>query len=140
YARRILEANHHVALAQLLVDLYDQQGRCERIKNYPYPRQFATLNLFFIRLFVWCAPFGLIGEFAELGRWQVWLTVPFSFIIGWMFTAMERIGEASENPFEGNANDVPITTLSRTIEIDLREMLDETEIPKPIPAQHNLQL
>jgi putative membrane protein len=42
---------------------------------------------------------------------------------------MERVGEATENPFEGSANDVPISALSRTIEIDLREMLDETDLP-----------
>ncbi|HEX2617846.1 MAG TPA: bestrophin family ion channel, partial [Flavobacteriales bacterium] len=107
HALRVLEDNHHIALERVLVDLYEQQGRCERIKNFPYPRQFATLNLFFIRLFVWLAPLGLLGEFAKLGSWQVWLTIPFGFLIGWVFTAMERIGEASENPFEGNANDVP---------------------------------
>lgn len=139
-ARGVLEPNHHVAMAQLLIDLYDHQGRCERIKNYPYPRQFASLNLFFVRLFVGLAPLGLVGEFAKLGPWQVWLTVPMTFIVGWMFTVMERVGETTENPFEGNANDVPITTLSRTIEIDLRELLDEMNIPQPVPAQHNLQL
>jgi putative membrane protein len=53
---------------------------------------------------------------------------------------MERIGEASENPFEGGPNDVPITALARTIEIDLREMLDETEIPPKIEPQKNILL
>ncbi len=38
---------------------------------------------------------------------------------------MERIGLVGENPFEGSANDVPISTMSRGIEIDLREMIDE---------------
>ena len=47
------------------------------------------------------------------------------------FTA-ELIGDYSENPFEGLWNDVPITSLSRTIEIDLKELLDEPEIPEPI--------
>lgn len=45
---------------------------------------------------------------------------------------MERIGEASENPFEGGANDVPVTAITRTIEIDLREMLGEQDIPEPL--------
>lgn len=42
---------------------------------------------------------------------------------------MEKVGESTENPFEGGSNDVPITSMSRTIEIDLREMLDETDLP-----------
>jgi putative membrane protein len=37
---------------------------------------------------------------------------------------MEKIGDYSENPIEGSYNDVPITSISRSIEIDLRQMLD----------------
>ena len=53
---------------------------------------------------------------------------------------MERIGRIGENPFEGTANDVPITTMSRGI--DLREMLDEPaeSIPKPIEAKFDIQM
>ena len=53
-------------------------------------------------------------------------------------TTMEKIGESSENPFEGSANDVPITAMSRTIEIDLREMLGEQNIPAPLQPQNNI--
>jgi putative membrane protein len=54
---------------------------------------------------------------------------------------MERIGRVSENPFEGNSTDVPITTMSRGIEIDLREMLNETpaSIPAPIEPKYDTQ-
>lgn len=140
HAHGVLDSFHRVALHDLLTDLTTQQGKCERIKNFPYPRQFATINLFFVRLFVWLTPLGLLGEFGKLEGWRVWLTIPFAYFIGWVFNAMERIGEATENPFEGNANDTPITALSRTIEIDLREMLGEATIPKPLEAQHNIQL
>ena len=51
---------------------------------------------------------------------------------------MDKMGESSENPFQAGANDIPITSLSRTIEIDLREMLDETELPKPIEANNGI--
>lgn len=50
---------------------------------------------------------------------------------------IERIGEVSENPFEGSPNDVSITALFRTIEIDLREMLDESGIPPKIEPKNN---
>ena len=59
---------------------------------------------------------------------------------GWIFLTLERIGENTENPFEGGANDVPITNISRTIEIDLREMLDETDIPPPTVPENNILL
>lgn len=140
YEKGVLEANHRVAMEQLLITLYGEQGKAERIKNYPYPRQFSSINRFFVHFFILLLPLGLLGEFAKLGTWQAWLTIPAGFLIGWVFSSMERVGEATENPFEGSANDTPITTLSRTIEIDLREMLGEQDIPKPIPAEHNIQL
>ncbi len=92
----------------------------------------------FVRLFNGLVPFGMLGEFAKLGEGFVWLTIPFSALAAWVFMMMERIGESSENPFEGSANDVPITAMTRTIEIDLREMLGEQDIPKPLQPQNNI--
>lgn len=131
----LIENYRYVEMEKMLVDLYTQQGKCERIKNYPYPRQYATLNMFFIRLFVIMLPFGMLRVFNELvttHSLMIWLTVPFSALVAWVFTTMEKIGESTENPFEGNANDVPITALSRTIEIDLKDMLDEDNLPEPV--------
>ena len=138
HERGLIEDFRHMELEKLLVDLYTQQGKCERIKNFPYPRQFGTLNLMFTRLFINLVPFGMLGEFAKAGSGLVWLTIPFSALVAWVFNMMERIGEATENPFEGSANDVPITALTRTIEIDLREMLGEQDIPKPLQPQNNI--
>lgn len=123
---------NYIEMENMLVNLYEQQGKCERIKNFPYPRQFASINLFFIKIFVFVVPFGLLNEFHKMGEYFIWLNVPFSLVVTWIFTTMEKVGEATENPFEGNANDVPISALSRTIEIDLRDMLDEKDLPQPI--------
>lgn len=125
----------HMEMQNVIKDLYVHMGKCERIKNFPYPRQFATLNKYFVWLFLMLLPLGMIAEFESLGKGFVWLTIPFSTMVSWVFMTMERIGEASENPFEGGPNDTPITNLSRTIEIDLREMLDESGIPSPTQAQ-----
>jgi putative membrane protein len=125
----IIEPLNYIELQNTLNALLEHQGRCERIKNFPYPRQFASINKFFVYLFIMLVPFGLLNEFQKLGEHYVWLNIPFSLIVCWVFLSMERVGEATENPFEGSANDVPISALSRTIEIDLREMLDETDLP-----------
>lgn len=131
-----------IELERTLVAFYDHQGRSERIKNFPYPRQFATINQMFVRLFIGMLPFGILQEFAkltkELGDGFIWATVPCALIVGWVFHVMERIGESTENPFEGGANDVPISNISRTIEIDLREMLDEKELPPAITPVNDI--
>jgi putative membrane protein len=69
---------------------------------------------------------------------MIWLVVPFSVLISWMYTSLEQVGESTENPFEGSANDVPISQLCRNIEIDLREMLGEKELPPPIKPQNDI--
>ncbi|MCH2194839.1 bestrophin family ion channel [Kordia sp.] len=147
-------------MENMIVELFTLQGKLERIKNFPYPRQFATLNLFFVWIFIFLVPFGIINVFDEIGQdiitskenpsevsklignAFVWLTIPFSVIVAWIFHTMERIGEVSENPFEGIANDVPITTMSRAIEIDIRQMIDDdpTTIPEPIVEQNGIQM
>jgi ion channel-forming bestrophin family protein len=130
----------YVEMERQLSYLYDHQGKAERIKNFPYPRQFASINLFFVWLLVIMLPFGMLNEFQKLGEHFVWLTIPFTVIVSWVFTSMEKVGEATENPFEGGANDIPMAALSRTIEIDLRDMLDESNLPEPITSVNNILL
>lgn len=133
---------NYVALTNQLKDLYDQQGKCERIKNFPYPRQFSSINIYFTNALCLLLPLGFIGEFAKLiekhGNEIIWLAVPFSILVGWVFLALDQVGESSENPFEGSANDIPITQISRNIEIDLREMIGEKDLPPPIAPQNNI--
>jgi len=128
----------HMELGNLLRSFYALQGKCERIKNFPFPRQYASLNIYFVWIFIVLLPFGLVEEFSKLGEQYIWLSLPFSVLISWVFHTMEMIGDYSENPFEGLNNDVPITALSRTIEIDLLEMIDSDEIPSPLTANNNI--
>jgi putative membrane protein len=134
-------------------DLITHQGKSERIKNFPYPRQYATIGYDFVNLFILVIPFGVIPEFSKLGmrfaeqypiigEYFIWLGIPFTALVAWVFNTMQRIGTVGENPFEGSANDVPISTIANGIEVDLRQMLDETEdqLPDPIPAQMDAQM
>lgn len=140
-------------LEALLTELFTLQGKSERIKNFPYPRQYATLNFYFVWIFLVLLPFGVIPEFSKLGAsyvsiypaiapYFVWFSIPFCVIVSWVFHTMERIGRVGENPFEGSANDVPISTIARGIEIDLREMIDEdaSKIPEPLPSLKDVQM
>ena len=133
---------------KLLKELYEHQGKSERIKNFPYPRQFASSNTYFIRMFSLMLPFGMLKEFDKLNESvngimkgnMVWLVIPFTLLISWFFTTLDQIGEGTENPFEGSSNDVPISQMSRTMERDMREILGETELPEPLQAKNNIIL
>lgn len=133
-------------LQQSLSKFTDNQGKAERIKNFPYPRNFSSITTYLLILFVLSVPFGLLHEFEKLGQgnilenYSVWLNVPFSMILTWVFITLDTVGESSMNPFEGSANDVPITQISRTIEIDMRDMLDEENLPLAITPKNNILL
>lgn len=129
--RNKIDNFRHVEIGNVVKSLYGEQGKSERIKNFPFPRQYASLNFYYVWLFIILLPFGMIGEFEKLGEYYVWLNIPFCTIVSWVFYTMEMIGDYSENPFEGSFNDIPITALSRTIELDLLEMMDITDLPPP---------
>jgi putative membrane protein len=147
-ASQVIVVSQFVDLHKSIRDFLSQQGRCERIKDFPYPRQFASINSFFIKLFCLLLPFGLLREFDRLNEsvegaikgHMVWLVVPFSVLISWMYTSLGRVGESTESPFEGSANDIPISHMCRTAEIALRAMLGETDLPSPLEPKNEILL
>lgn len=144
--KEIIDGFQEDQLHSVLEEFYNLQGMCERIKNTPFPRQYGYFSKVFTWIFVLLLPFGLLDVFADdslssLGNveaWYVFLMIPFSVLISWIFITMESIGDNSEDPFEGRLNDVPMSALCRTIEIDLRDMLDEDNLPDPIKPQDNI--
>ena len=148
FSSQVIVVTQFVDMQRSIRDFLLLQGRCERIKDFPYPRQFASINSFFIKLFCLLLPFGLLREFDSLNQSvegvikgnMVWLVIPFSVLISWMYTSLGRVGESTESPFEGSANDIPISHMCRTAEIDLREMLGETDLPSPLEPKNNIVL
>ncbi len=130
----------HMELQQLITALYADQGKSERIKNFPFPRQYASTALWLTIVFCAFVPLGMIDIFYSAGGLLFWISPVISALVIWVFALMEKIGDYSENPFEGTYNDVPITSISRGIEIDLREMLDEENVPEPLAAQNGFLL
>jgi putative membrane protein len=148
YGRQDIVVLQFVDMQRAIRDFFLLQGRSERIKNFPYPSQFTVVSSIFVKLFCLLLPFGLLNEFDKLnavvaGPMQgqmVWLAIPFSVVISWTYTSLEQVGESTENPFEGGANDVPISQLSRKAEIDMREMLGDTDLPPPLEPRNNIVL
>lgn len=130
----IISDFEQISLMKEIEIFYDQQGKCERIKNTPFPRQYAYFSSVFVWIFILLLPFGLVEEFHQIqGDSTVWLTIPFSILISWIFSTIDVVGDNSEDPFENYVNDVPMSAICRTIEIDLMEMVGEPK--ENIPAK-----
>lgn len=134
----LIDDFRHMELQNILHEFYAFQGKCERIKKFPLPRQYGSMSFVFVAIFIFLLPFGVVSEFSKLGDFGAWFSIPFTVLIGWVYLMMELVGDYSENPFEGMGNDIPMLSLCRTIEIDLREMLGETELPEPIKARNGV--
>lgn len=120
----LVEHFRHLQMDELLTRFSDIQGKCERIKNTPVPRQYDEFPRVFVLVYGLLLPFGLVGS---LG----WMAVPVSTVIAVLFALLEVSGRVIEAPFENNPTDTPMTSLSITIERDLRSALQERDLPPP---------
>ncbi len=128
----LIDDFRHIELIEILRSFYTLQGKNERIKKFPLPRQYSAMSEYFVWIFIFLLPFSMVPELMEAGAWGIWLSIPITTLVGWVYRIMEVVGDYSENPFEGLMNDIPMMSLCRTIEIDLREILKEKDLPQTI--------
>jgi putative membrane protein len=119
-----IDAAQWHAMNQSLDDLVDAQGGAERIKTTPMPRQYDYLPQLSAQIFCFLLPLTMV---ASMG----WFTPLGSTIVGFIFLMLDKIGRDLEDPFDNTRHDIPLTSITRTIEINLRQMLGETELPPP---------
>jgi len=140
-------------LQQMLQEMTALQGKSERIKNFPYPKQYGSIGYHFVHIFMWLLPMAIIPAFASMGveiaktnpligEYFVWSNIPLTVIVIWIFNTMLRIGLAGENPFEGSPNDVPISNISRGITRDILQLIEEDSesIPAPFDNYNNIEM
>lgn len=80
-------------------------------------------------LFCIVLPFGLVET---LG----FATPLVAAILAYAFFGLDAVGDELERPFGMTDNALPLNALVRVIEIDLPEMLGETELPQPLRPAH----
>lgn len=120
-------------LLETIVECLKEQGSAERLKSFPFPRQYAYFSGVFVWIFLLLLPFGLIDELAKASVTGLdWMVVPFYALIAWMFITMEQVGDSSEDPFEKGLNDVPLSSICRELEIELLQMIGSEPLPEPI--------
>jgi putative membrane protein len=118
-----INAYHFGIMDQTLKDICDHMGKCERIKSTVFPVHYG----FFIRLSIIIFALLLPLEIVEfLGV----LTIPVTFVTIIFISVIESIANYLQDPFENRAADIGMTTISRTIEINLLQMTGGKNVPK----------
>jgi len=125
YEEGALDSIRLAAMDDTLTQLANVQGACERIKNTPLPRQYDYFPRLLVTFFCLLLPLGLVEEFGLL-------TPVASTLVSFAFLVLESIGRDIETPFANTIHDTPMTALTRTIEIDLRQHLDDHDVPEAL--------
>ncbi|MBC8069970.1 MAG: hypothetical protein IAG13_16650 [Deltaproteobacteria bacterium] len=105
-----------------IATLLDVQGGCERIKRTPFPPGYGFLASRLIYAYAILMPLGIV---ADVG----WAAIPLTMLVCIGFTLISDVGRVLEDPFTMFWPALPLSALSRTIEINLRQRLGERELP-----------
>lgn len=146
--RKLLLDSAFAQMRAAIATMHARQCDSELIKNFPYPRQYAIVNTIFVRILCLLLPLAMINELGKLNSSvggfmegnMVWLAIPMSMLVSWMYTSLDQVGESTANPFEGGANDVPISQICLEIEIGMKEVLGEVCEPVQDRMKHDILL
>jgi len=113
---------HLPVLEESLTEMTAIQGGCERIKNTPIPFDYNILIHRIVAFYCFFLCFGIVDTVKQM-------TPPVVLLISYAFFGLDAIGDELEDPFGTGPHDLPLTALSRTIEINVRQQIGETDVP-----------
>ncbi|MBS1647889.1 MAG: hypothetical protein JST67_11165 [Bacteroidetes bacterium] len=125
YAKGHIDGFKFMEINQTINNLCNEMGKSERIKNTVFPTTYTFYTRIFIFYFIVSVTIvlaNLIGAYAIL----------FGFLVGYVYHTSHVIGTTLLNPFEATPTCIPLDQISKNIEINLKEMLGETNLPEPI--------
>jgi len=114
--------------------LLDIQGGCERIKKTPFPRGYGFIADRLIQSYGVLLPLGLVGILDN-----DWVTVPLTILVCMSFALISEVGRVLEDPFTMFWPALPLSAMSTTIEINLRQRLGDADLPAmPKPNERGI--
>jgi len=122
YDQGRIHAMHLPVLEDSLTQLTNIQGGCERIRSTPIPSSYTVLIHRLVATYVFALPFGLVNTVGVF-------TPEVTFLVAYAFLGLDAIGDEIEEPFGHQDNDLPLTTLSRMIEVNVRQRVGDSDLP-----------
>lgn len=123
-----LDVFSHMHLDDTLVRLCASMGKAERIKSTVFPTTYRLL----LHVVLYCFAVCLILALTTI---PIYWGFPLIMTIVTAFLLLERTAYYLQDPFENRPTDTAMSAIARTIEINLKELLNEEEIPEPIGAE-----
>lgn len=125
YKSEEINSFQHVQLDSTLVRLVESMGKAERIKNTYFPKTYRMTLRFFIYVFLVSLSFSLTDLHNVI-------EIPLLMVISLPFFLLEKIAFTIQDPFENKPADTPVSSIARVIEINLKQLIDERDIPEKL--------
>ena len=119
----------HVQINNTLVNFSNAMGMAERIKSTVFPVTYRLFLHFFIYVFV-------VTLSIALRDIESYFEIPLLLVISSAFFLLERSATHLQDPFSNKPTDTAMSTIARTIEINIKQLLGETEVPLPLPPKN----
>lgn len=127
YSSKVIDGFRFAELNKMLTNFCDWMGKSERIANTVFP---TTYN-YYTGLFIWIFIVSIILVTAQIvGAWSIVIGT----LIGYLFLTSHKIGQSLLNPFEDIPSGIPLDQIARTIEINMLQTLQESDIPKTVES------
>lgn len=124
YVANTIDGFKFLELNKMITSFCDDMGKSERIKNTVFPTTYNYYSKSFIWIFVYSVT---VTTGNSVGLWSI----VFGALLGYVFFTIQALGQTLLNPFENMPSGIPLNKITRTIEINLLEMLGEDNIPEP---------
>ncbi len=115
----------NIQLNNTAVRFSDSMGAAERINSTVFPTTYRMFLHFTIYLFVAILSIGLKGI-------MLVYELPLLLLISLVFFMLEKTAYYLQDPFRNRPSDIAVTAIARTIEINIRQLLKEEDVPDPI--------
>jgi putative membrane protein len=109
-------------LDELVMRLTDSMGKCERIKNTVFPTPYTRIVHVIIYVFAITLCIGIQD-------YKGFVEVPVTIILTTVFLMLERVAIILQDPWENNPSDLPVSSIARNNEIDLKQMIKDENLP-----------
>jgi putative membrane protein len=113
-----------VQINNTLVNFSNAMGMAERIKSTIFPTTYRLFLHFIIYVFI-------ITLSISLRDIESYFEIPLLLIISSAFFLLEKSAKHLQDPFSNLPTDTAMTAIARTIEINIKQLINEKEIPNP---------
>lgn len=120
-----IDVFRHMQLDATLTRLCDSMGKAERINSTVFPATYRHFLHFIIYLFV-------VTLSIALNNVQIAFEIPLLLIISMGFFLIEKSAYHLQDPFRNRPSDISVTAIARTIDINIRQLLAQKQVPEPL--------